>query len=125
MPEENNSGIVSVFIAASVCGSRCGFAHSASTRSDSGASGATAWDRGRQPPHIGTMAAVVAGGVSSEPTLEMGERTVGLAGGRAPAAAIVAGVFFGSAQRSRDGRSVAVDSSSDHDIDRARNLRVG
>jgi len=38
------------------------------------------------------MAAMVAGGVSAEFVLEMGERTVGPAGGRASAAVIVAGV---------------------------------
>src|SRR5712691_2796232 len=83
LPETNDSGIVSVSIAAGICGGRGGSDRIAAARSDTGQSGATASGRGGQPPHGRTMAAMVAGGVSAELVLEMGERTVGHAGGRA------------------------------------------
>jgi len=70
------------------------------------------------------MAAMVAGGVSAEFVLEMGERTVGPAGGRASAAVIVAGVVFEARDRRKDKRLVALDLAFNDDIGQARNLRV-
>ena len=80
LPEANDAGIVSVSIAAGLCGGRGGSDHSARTRSDTGQSEATAHDRGSEPPYGGTMAAMVAGGISADVVLEMGERTDGHAG---------------------------------------------
>jgi len=124
MPETNDSDIVSLSITAGVCGGRGGSDHSASTRSDSGQSGATSRHGGSQPPDGGAMAAMVAGGVSAEFVLEMGERAVGHAGGRADAAVIVTGVVSEAGGRRKNDRFAALHSAADETIGSARNLRV-
>ena len=70
------------------------------------------------------MAAVVAGGVPAELVLEMGERTVGHAGGRARVAVIVAGVVSEAGGRRENDRFAALHPAFNDDINPARNLRA-
>src|SRR3989454_5431388 len=123
LPEANDAGIVSVSIAAGICGGRGGSDRRAAARSDAGQSEATSGHCGSEPPYGRTMAAMVAGGVSAEFVLEMGERTVGPAGGRASAAVIVAGVVSEARGRRKDDPFAALHPAFNDDIDRARNLR--
>ena len=124
LPETNDSGIVSVSITAGICGGSGGSDHSAGTRSHTGQSEATSRHGGSQPAHVRTMAAVVAGGVSAEFVLEMGERTDGHAGGRAHAAVIVAGVVSEAGGRRKNDRFAALHPAFNDDIGFARNLRA-
>lgn len=125
LPEEDNARVVSISIAAGLCGSRGGSDHGASTRRDGGKSGATARDGRSEPPNGGTMAAMVGGRVFTELLLEMGSRTVSHSGGLASLAAVVAGIVSGVTTRGTNRGPAAFHASSDDDIGDARNLRVG
>ena len=124
LPEANDSVIVSVSIAAGICGGSGGSDHSARTRSDTGQSEATAHDRGSEPPYGGTMAAMVAGGISADVVLEMGERTDGHAGGGGSAAVIVAGVVSKAGGGRKNDRFAALHPAFNDDVGPARNLRA-
>jgi len=71
------------------------------------------------------MAAVVAGRVSVQPVLAMGQWAIRFACGGPRAAAIVTGIVFTSGGRRKNGPAVALHASADHAIVRARKLRVG
>jgi hypothetical protein len=67
---------------------------------------------------------MVAGAISAEFVLEMGERTVGHAGGRASAAVIVAGVVSEAGGRRKNDRFAALHPAFNDDIGPAGKLRV-
>jgi len=93
MPEENHSGVVSISGATSVRRRRRDVVDSASSWGNSRSSGQAAADRGSQRAHAGTVAAVVAGGFSAEPILEMGAGAIAPTGRGNDAAVVVAGMF--------------------------------
>ena len=76
------------------------------------------------PAYGGTMAAMVAGGISADVVLEMGERTDGHAGGGGSAAVIVAGVVSKAGGGRKNDRFAALHPAFNDDIGLARNLRA-
>ena len=92
MPEANDTSVISISVAPGICGDGDGSGERAAIWSDSTAN-AAAWYRSGtdQPPHVGAMAAVVAGRVSEDIILEDGPRAIGVAGGQRHITDIVAG----------------------------------
>jgi len=93
MPEENHSGVVSISGTARIHQRGGDVVDGAASRGDPGASGQAAANGGSECADAGTVAPVVAGGVSTERILEMGAGATAPTGGGGGAAVVVAGVF--------------------------------